>query len=99
MRGAVALASVPAMIRGLWKIGIGLTLIVCGLKGELVVRTTDWSWPVALLGVVSLVWGIVRVVSVVRADMDESTRSRNAISRGSRARRNSPSWMAPRRRR
>jgi len=87
------------MTLGLWDIAFGLTCIVCGLSGELVVKGTDSSGAVVVLGVILLGWGISRVVSVLREDADESARSKRALYRNVRGTRYPPSWMPTRRRR
>jgi hypothetical protein len=87
------------MSLALWNIGFGLTFIVCGLSGELVLKGTDSSGAVAVLGVILLGWGILRIVSVLREDADESARSRRALYSNSRGTRSRPSWMPTRRRR
>jgi hypothetical protein len=87
------------MLRGLWRMGIGLTFIVCGLNGELVLKGTDSGGALAVLGVLLLGWGVFGTVSVLRAESDESARSKRALYRNARGTRTPPSWMSTRRRR
>jgi hypothetical protein len=87
------------MVGGIWKIAIGLTFIVCGLKGELVLKGTDSGGALAVLGVILLGWGVFRIVSVLRAEADDSARSRRELSRNTRGTRCPPPWMSTRRRR
>ena len=86
------------MGRALWRIGIGLTFIVCGLNGELVLKGTNSGGALAVLGVILLAWGIFHIVSVLRAEADESSRSRRTMMRRTSGTR-SPPWMSNRRRR
>lgn len=86
------------MTGAIWNMGIGLTFITCGLSGELVVKGTDSSGPVAVLGVVLFVWGVFQIVSTLRAEADESARSRRTLMRRTGGTR-SPPWMSTRRRR
>lgn len=87
------------MLRGIWRVGIGLAFIVCGLNGELVLRGTDSSGAVAVLGVILMGWGVFGIVSVLRADVDESERSRRALDRRPGGSRSPSHWMSTRRRR
>jgi hypothetical protein len=87
------------MVLGIWEIAIGLTFIVCGLKGELVLKGTDSGGALAVLGVILLGLGVFRIVSVLRAESDESARSKRTLFRSARRTRSPPSWMSTRRRR
>lgn len=56
------------MIGAIINIVIGLGLIIAGLSGEFVIRGTNSSELLALLGAVVLIFGIVGVARRIRAN-------------------------------
>jgi hypothetical protein len=78
---------------------IGLTFIVCGLNGDLVLKGTDSGGALAVLGALLSGWGVLSIVSMLRAESEESARSRRMLSRGARGPRTPPRWLSTRRRR
>jgi hypothetical protein len=53
-------------MRGWWEIIIGAAMLGGGLSGKLVLRGTNSSWGLAVVGGLVFVWGIVSLVMSYR---------------------------------